>query len=191
MRKLWMFVGLLAVNPELAFMTRELKAVIAAEENAVNQDEVYSRRALAEGYPGMGRLFHAVALSEFIQSENHKAALGVIGGRLRRVVLDPVRVSGTLENIGRAAAAESRMRLMLGSEGLERVRRSLQDVVYQAFVFSRAAGLEHEKLLAWGVGGVGDWDYYLSRISGKILLVRRGENSPGPVGFTDDYFLIR
>lgn len=193
MSRILMMAAVLGISPSVRVMSMKLDAALREEANAVNRYELYSKKAAAENYHEVSKLFHAAAVSEHVQAENHRAALSALSRRPAPVRLDPVTVRETRENLKMAMGYESRMRLTWYGIDLA-VQAPAADVVEQSFDFARDAGLEREKLF-WSasvrLGEVALYSYYVSRISGKIRVMSPGSYAPAPRSYTDDYFEIR
>ncbi len=171
-----------------------LNAALHEELNAVNRYELYSRKAKLEGYSNVAKLFHAVAISEYVQSENHKAALLALGTRPGKTTVTRPRVGTTSENLQSAMTIESNMRLLMNVGGPVQTPAKAADVVSESFGLARDAALEHEQLF-WTASrhltAGRAFDYYVSRISGRIRITTSGGGAPRPRSYTDDYFKIQ
>ena len=194
MSRILIMAAVLGVSPSVRVMSEKLNAALHEEINAVNRYELYSRKAVSENDRDVGLLFHAAAVSEQVQAENHKAALSALSARPAPVALEKVTVGSTQENLKTAMAFESRQRLAWCGNKVPFLAAAA-DVFSQSFDFARDAGFEHEKLFWSALVNLRKaphyYDYYVSRISGKIRVTLSGGAAPAPTGYTDDYFKIR
>ena len=100
-----------AVTPVQAKVSQQtlanLNAAYEGESNAAHRYEAFARKAEAEGYAYVGRLFRAAARAESIHRESHKEAILALGGKVKDFKLDEVKVGTTAENLRAAIKGES------------------------------------------------------------------------------------
>ena len=147
---------------------KNLKAAFAGESQANRQYLAFAKKADAEGFSQVARLFRAAAEAETIHAHNHLRAMDGIGS--------------TRENLEKAVAGETHefevmypaMIVDAGGEGDEKAKRTF---VWANEVEKTHAGL-YTELLTNLDGSLGDYAYWVCPVCGHTHEKEAPEKCP-------------
>lgn len=114
--------------------TDDLKAAFAGESQANRKYTAWAQKAEREGFPGVAKLFRAVAAAETVHALNHFRALG--------------EVKSTLENLEAAKAGENYEVTSMYPEMIEHAESDEAKRALLSFTWAFEVEKIHEKLYA-------------------------------------------
>ena len=86
---------------------KNLNTAFQGESNASNRYAAFAKKAEAEGFGQVAKLFRAASASEAIHRDTHKAAILKLGGTVDSFKLDEALPGTTAENLKAAVKGES------------------------------------------------------------------------------------
>ncbi len=151
-----------------------------AELNAYNKYNKFAEQAEKEGYPMVAKLFRSVAFSELMHSRNHATAIEGLGGKTQKVILKPVTVGTTQENLENSAKDERQDVVSMYATFMAQAEKDGLRDAKTSFKYASDSELQHKQLLAKGLNPLGpkNVDYYVDVKSGETVEVHPGDALP-------------
>jgi len=143
---------------------KNLNTAFQGESNAANRYAAFARKADAEGFAQVAKLFRAASAAEAIHRDTHKATIEKLGGTAVAVVLDPVKPGTTAENLQEAIKGESYERDTMYPAFLQLAKAEGATEAVRSFHFAGSVEKEHAQLYAEALAQLGHnpaVDYYV------------------------------
>jgi rubrerythrin len=152
----------------------------SSELNAYNKYNKFAEKAEKDGYPMVTKLFRSVAFSELMQSRNHAAAIEGLGGKTQKIILNPVRIGTTQENLESSAKDERQDEVSMYAGFMAQAEKDGLRDAKTSFKYASDSELQHKTLFAKGLNPLGpkDVDYYVDVKSGETVEVHPGDVVP-------------
>jgi rubrerythrin len=135
-----------------------LKEAFAGESQANRKYLAFAKKAEAEGYPQIGKLFRAAAEAETVHAHNH---LRVMKG-----------INSTKENLQEAIAGETHEFKKMYPEMIEKAKAEKNDEGFQTFHFANSVEKNHAALYSKALENLGKnetVDYYVCPVCGNTV----------------------
>lgn len=160
---------------------KNLNTAFQGESNASNRYAAFAKKAEAEGFAQVAKLFRAASASEAIHRDTHKAAIIKLGGTVDSFKLDEVVPGSTAENLKAAIKGESYERDTMYPEFLATAKSEDAKAAIRAFQFAAAAEKEHAKLYQQALDQLGKnplQDYFVCQVCGMTLTALPAKKCP-------------
>jgi rubrerythrin len=160
---------------------QNLNAAYQGESNAASRYVKYAEKAVADGFPQVGKLFRAAAAAEAIHRDNHREAIVALGGKVATFQLDAVTPGATADNLQAAIKGESYERDTMYPQFLVQAKADDARAAIRTIEFAAAAEAEHAKLYQDALASLGknaDADYYVCPVCGATLTERPAKKCP-------------
>jgi len=148
-----------------------LQTLYQDEVQANNNYQAYAKKALAENYPNIARLFISIATSESIHARNFKDLLSALGTPPEELPEIEIEVSGTRKNLKLATAVELEEIDKSYPQFIEQVTPENHTEAIQYITYAWKAEKQHRELLKRIKSGTGIF---------FGLLTKKIEGSPSP-----------
>ncbi len=158
-----------------------LNAAFQGESNAAGRYAKFAEKAVAEGFPQVGRLFRAAAASESIHRDTHRKTILELGGTVATFQLDPVQPGTTAENLKAAVAGESHERDTMYPEFLALAKTDDSRPAIRTLTFALESEKAHARLYQEALDNLGKnpaADYYVCAVCGETLTVLPAKRCP-------------
>lgn len=135
-------------QPDIAGRTlANLQEAYNGESNAAAKYGEYAKKADAEGFAGVARLFRAASFAEGVHMKNHATVIRSMGAEpIAEIKLPEIR--STPENLKDAITGESYERDTMYTEFMIEARRTGNKDALRSFNFAKIAEAEHARLYA-------------------------------------------
>jgi rubrerythrin len=134
----------------------DLQAAFAGESQANRKYLAFAKKADADGYPQVARLFRAAAAAETVHAHNHLAAMDGIGS--------------TTENLKAAIGGENYEHVTMYPEFIQDAEADGNKRALRSFNYARSVEIEHEGLYQGALDTLGqpgeEFDYYVCPVCG-------------------------
>jgi rubrerythrin len=148
-----------------------LQSLYRDEAQAFNNYHAYARKAIAEGYPNIARLFISIATSESIHARNFKDQLSALGTPEEELAELKLEVFSTRKNLKFATAVELEEIDRKYPEFIEQITPENHAEAIQYITYAWEAEKQHRDLLKRIKSGTG---LFFGLLTQKI------EGSPSP-----------
>ena len=158
-----------------------LNAAHNGEANANQRYSRFAKKAEAEGFAQVAKLFRAAAASEAIHRELHKAAILTLGGKVDEVVLDEVNPGSTAENLATAVKGEAYERDSMYPAFLKQAKADHAKAAVRSFTYALNAEAAHLKLYTGALANLGHnptTDYFVNSICGFTVTALPAKECP-------------
>jgi rubrerythrin len=154
-----------------------LQKAYQKEAYQMQQYELYSIKAKAEGYPNVAALFHAASTSEAVQMKNHERIIESMGSKVENAEYAEVAVKSTKENLNEAIKGFDDEKVFY-SELIKQTKENRK--AKESFEFAKEAEQQHIKLFkkaAENMETYPDSDYYVSQVTGATYKIEKGQKA--------------
>jgi rubrerythrin len=148
-----------------------LQILYQDEVQAFNNYQAYAKKALAENYPNIARLFISIATSESIHARNFKKLLSDLGTPAEELPELRIKVSSTRKNLKQATAVELEEIDKKYPQFIEQITPENHAEAIQYITYAWEAEKQHRDLLKRIKSGTGMF---------FGLLTKKIEGSPSP-----------
>lgn len=151
---------------------KNLNAAFQGESNASNRYAIFAKKADADGFPMVAKLFRAASASESIHRDSHKAAIEKLGGTVDTFVLEAVTPASTEENLKAAIKGETYEVQTMYPGFLALAKTDDAKPAIRSFQSAEATEKEHILLYEAALANLGKnlpVDYYVCSICGATL----------------------
>jgi rubrerythrin len=158
-----------------------LNTAFQGESNAANRYEAFAKKADAEGYAYVGRLFRAAAKAEGIHRDTHKKAILELDGKIKDFKLDEVKPGTTAENLQAAIKGESYERDTMYPEFMAQAKTDGAKPAIRTLLYAQKAEAEHAKLYKDALDNLGknaDLPLYVCKVCGYTVTELPAKNCP-------------
>ena len=158
-----------------------LNAAYQGESNAAHRYALFAEKAVADGFPQVGKLFRAAAAAEAIHRETHKEAILTLGGTVATFQLETVKPAPTAENLRAAIKGESYERDTMYPEFITTAKADDARPAIRSLEFAVASEKEHAKLYQEALDTLGHntpADYYVCQTCGMTLTALPDKKCP-------------
>jgi rubrerythrin len=150
-----------------------LNAAIEGEANASHRYTLFARRADAEGYAQVAKLFRAAALAESIHQKNHEKVLRDLGVEPKSPTLEKVKVGSTRENLEVPIEGEREEQDEMYPAMVKQARRDNVPEAVTSFTYALTTEGKHARLFRDALAQLGHnppVDYYVGETSGDTVM---------------------
>jgi rubrerythrin len=172
-----------------------LNQALKGETNASHKYELFAKKADAEGYKQVAKLFRAVSMAESIHRNNHKATILSLGGKPDVVNYDSVKIGTTKENLQVPVKGEAYEKEVMYPNFIKQAKVDNMPDAVKTFTFAENAEKQHEKLFEDALNNLGKnkpVDYCVSKITGATYAKDCKEKCPsGNCGEEKEYIRIK
>lgn len=140
-----------------------LKEAARDETRACQTYQAYSRKAYEENYPGIARLFIALATSESIHAANFNSILTDLGSTPPEMEAETMEVGSTRANLKRAAEVELHEIETKYPAILDRLAPEYHEAAMRFITYAWKAEQQHRALIKKIRSGTGFFFYLLAR----------------------------
>lgn len=133
-----------------------LQTAFNGESNANAKYLAYAKKADAEGYFRVGRLFRAAAKAESIHAQNHAKVIRSMGAEPMAEIKLP-EVKSTKANLEDAISGETYEQKEMYPEFLEQAAEDGNEEAGQSFRYAREAEIEHARLYKLALNNLEGW----------------------------------
>lgn len=147
-----------------------LNAAIQGEANASHRYAVFARKADAEGYTQVAKLFRAASLSESIHRKNHEHVLREAGIQPKEPRMEEVQVGTTRENLEVPVRGEQNESDEMYPAFIKQARSADVPAAERSFQYALTTEKQHLALFKRALARLGNnppEDYYVGRVSGE------------------------
>jgi rubrerythrin len=158
-----------------------LNTAFQGESNAAHRYEAFAKKADAEGYTYVGRLFRAAAKAEGIHRDTHKKAILELDGKIKDFKLDEVKPGTTAENLQAAIKGESYERDTMYPEFMAQAKTDGAKPAIRTLLYAQKAEAEHAKLYQDALNNLGknaDLPLYVCKVCGYTVTELPAKNCP-------------
>jgi rubrerythrin len=145
-----------------------LKAAFAGESQANRRYLAFAKKADDEGFPGVAKLFRAVAAAETVHAHNHLRALGEVGA--------------TADNLKAAMGGENYEVISMYPEFIGVAEQEGQKRALTSFRWAMEVEQEHEVLYKQALdslaSGMAEVEYYICTVCGHTHIGPPPEKCP-------------
>jgi rubrerythrin len=122
---------------------------------AMNNYQAYSKKAVSQKYPNIGRLFLTLAASESVHARNFKSCLTKLGVSVEKIPQQPIEVQSTRENLKFAITVELEEIDKKYPQVLEQIKLENHAAAIQFITYAWESEKQHRKLLKRIQSGTG------------------------------------
>jgi rubrerythrin len=158
-----------------------LNAAFRGESNASHRYEAFAKKADAEGFAQVAKLFRAASKAEAIHRDAHKDAITKLGGKADEFALDEVKSGSTKENLAAAIKGETYERDVMYPDFLKQAQADQATAAVRTMRFALAAETEHAKLYQAALDDLGKnpaADFYVCPVCGYTVASLPGRACP-------------
>ena len=169
---------------------KNLNKAFEGESNAAKRYAIFAKKADAEGYSQVAKLFRAASAAEAIHRDIHKAAIIELGGTPATFQLEAVTPASTEENLKAAIQGETYERDTMYPEFLALAKAEDARAAIRTLEFALAAEKEHAKLYTEALSTLGknaQADYYVCKVCGMTLTELPAKKCPSCRKSKDEY----
>jgi rubrerythrin len=151
---------------------KNLNSAFQGESNAANRYAAFAKKADAEGYAQVAKLFRAASAAEAIHRNTHQETIMKLGGKVDTFQLESVTVGTTEENLRAAIKGETYERDTMYPEFLATAKSDDSQPAIRTIQFAHTAEKEHAKLFQEALDSLGNnapTDYYVCQVCGMTV----------------------
>lgn len=156
-----------------------LNTAFRGESNASQRYAAFAKKADAEGFAQVARLFRAASKAESIHRDAHKEAIIKLGGKPDQFDLDKVKVGGTRENLEEAIKGETYEKDVMYPDFLKQAQADEAAAAIRTIKFALAAEKDHAKLYKTALEELGknpESPIYVCPVCGQTVTVLPNKN---------------